>query len=652
MIPPRIIGYLAVSFAAILGIYARFNGLGLWPLSDDEYHTVASVQNILDSGLPAFKCGGYYTRGILYQYLLAFVSFASNIQDVLLLRSVSVVSNILCIPPLFYLANKLGGRMIAWAAVILFLLSVWEVEYARYIRMYALFQTIFVLYLCFLYRVLVEGDKSSIKWMYSISLISILVYEAGIFLIVLNFLPLFLGRAKLSGINVVIPLVALVAAYTFLTFDLRHLGVGNYLPADATLQTTQSVLAVGSLLLPNAFLYSVHLFPGWYALFYLLLIITTGIAYLVLRSKEIDYRKKSFLLLWILLALINQYALIVYTLVIFWLLGLISYQDTKHRITLYFCISVFITGTFWIFFATNTTAWYSLVHAEASNLLRKTFVMFLKYPNIIDKILRPWHAGIPVTSIASGFLVVTGVFLGIRYKNSQRIKIYHLLLAVILILGILVGITTQPYQSSRYTFFMYPLWILVVVFSIMLIISNITKVKIKQSYLFILGIISYVAIADDYDFNHLVHTDSAEINYRTVYDTGRTFHLINRMDFKSPAEFINKSMANDDIVISTVRPVHEYLEKLDYFYIDEKGRGFAGISACAGEKELWTNAGLIYKRDEFLEYIKNIQSPTWLIIRSDEFPFQDSVESEISSQYRDQRVFISTDRSIAVYRFE
>lgn len=371
MIQPRIIGYLAVSFAAILGIYARFNGLGLWPLSDDEYHTVAAVQNILDSGLPAFKCGGYYVRGILYQYLLAFVSFASNIQDVLLLRSVSVVSNILSIPPLFYLANKLGGRRIAWAAVSLLLLSVWEVEYARYIRMYALFQTIFILYLCFLYRVLVEGDKSSIKWMYSISLISVAVYEAGIFLIVFNFLPLFLGKVKLSRINVVIPLVALAAAYSYLTLDFRHLGVENYLPANVILQPTRSVLAAGPLLLPNTFLYSVHLFPVWHALFYLLLVITAGIAYLVFRSKEIDYRKKFILLLWILLALINQYALIAYTLVIFWLLGWISYQDTKYRITLYCCILVFITGTFWIFFSTNTTAWYSTAIMGRSHHARK-----------------------------------------------------------------------------------------------------------------------------------------------------------------------------------------------------------------------------------------------------------------------------------------
>jgi hypothetical protein len=50
--------------AALLALYARFAGLGTWPLAADEHYMGESVRFILGSGLPAFPCGGYYVRGL------------------------------------------------------------------------------------------------------------------------------------------------------------------------------------------------------------------------------------------------------------------------------------------------------------------------------------------------------------------------------------------------------------------------------------------------------------------------------------------------------------------------------------------------------------------------------------------------------------
>ena len=53
------------------GLYARVDGLGSRPVSNDEYYFARSVERILETGSVRFPTGGYYTRGLLPQYLTA-----------------------------------------------------------------------------------------------------------------------------------------------------------------------------------------------------------------------------------------------------------------------------------------------------------------------------------------------------------------------------------------------------------------------------------------------------------------------------------------------------------------------------------------------------------------------------------------------------
>jgi len=62
---------VAASAAVLFGIYARFKGLGTWPLGVDEFYISRSIDFVLHTGLPEFPCGGIYPRGILYQYIVA-----------------------------------------------------------------------------------------------------------------------------------------------------------------------------------------------------------------------------------------------------------------------------------------------------------------------------------------------------------------------------------------------------------------------------------------------------------------------------------------------------------------------------------------------------------------------------------------------------
>lgn len=70
---PHLLLYLIAAAAILFGLWGRFKGLGAWPLSDDEYYTARSVEDILRIGTPEYDCGGWYLRGLPYMYLVALV---------------------------------------------------------------------------------------------------------------------------------------------------------------------------------------------------------------------------------------------------------------------------------------------------------------------------------------------------------------------------------------------------------------------------------------------------------------------------------------------------------------------------------------------------------------------------------------------------
>src|SRR6056297_1341575 len=141
---------LALGAALLAGTWFRFKGFATWPLPVDEYYIYRSVEFILDSGLPAFPCGGFYTRGLLYQYTLAPL-LAAGMSPEAALRLVTILSNLVTLPAVFLLARGLVPERHALAAacacVVILALSAWEIEMARFGRMYAPFQALFAWYL-------------------------------------------------------------------------------------------------------------------------------------------------------------------------------------------------------------------------------------------------------------------------------------------------------------------------------------------------------------------------------------------------------------------------------------------------------------------------------------------------------------------------
>ncbi len=226
---------LLLAVAAIaFGCYARFKGIATWPVAVDEYYILRSVQNVLSSGLPRYDCGGLYTRGIVFQYITAGLQLGGATPE-LAGRLVAAVASLITLPAAYLIGRRLHGHALGLLVAVLLALSVWEVEIARFARMYAPFQAVFTWYVvCFL-RYYVDGERRALWGMLILSVLGALIWEGGLFLAALNLLPPFLrtpsGRltrgdwARVAGM-----LLLLVPIGWFVMANLRASGTGAELP--------------------------------------------------------------------------------------------------------------------------------------------------------------------------------------------------------------------------------------------------------------------------------------------------------------------------------------------------------------------------------------------------------------------------------------
>jgi hypothetical protein len=605
------IAYALVAVAVIIGIVVRFKGLGRWPFTDDEFYIAQSINFILDKGLPAFESGGYYTRGLLYQYVGAgFLTLFSNAE--FWLRAIPATFNLVSIPALFWLGRRIGGKAVACAVVILFMLSIWEIEFSRFARMYSIFQAVFLWYLVALYKVLIDEDRSCEKWMYVLSAAAPLIYEGAIILALLNFLPFIYRDREKGDLNrILIPVLIFVSTYLFLSYDFRRMGLNDHLPEEmaATLESGGGKLFLPVFMLPLAFAK-----PSWTVFFMAVLVVNIWSVHRIL-SSEADYRTKTAFLLVIASALLHHFGLMAGFAVVLVSLyyGRLEFSWRETRLPL--LIAVGASFGYWILFGVTTTHWHPLFPQLSDPGIRKYAFLLFNYPKVYSQMIWPWLKVMPVLSFTLG-VVVTGAFVKSVAERRKENAGYLFLFAILMMMIFFVGFIITPYTSSRYTFFFYPLAILIGAASISALTRLAAIGQKRRALVFALAIASYMAIVEDYKIGHLYKIDSAEINFRTTVDRDTAVHYYHRLDYRTPAEIINAAASKEDIIISIFTPSAYYLNRVDYIYLDSIFHLLIE-STSNGTKELWTNADLIHKEQQLWDLIQNSSNPVWVIAGSE-----------------------------------
>ena len=459
---------LVLTLCIGIGIYLRFAGLGTFPMATDEYYTYRSIAFILDSGLPQFPCGGFYTRGLLYQYLMAPL-LLSGIGPEFALRSVSASASLIAIALAAMLAARIDGPRIAVAVVVVLALSVWEIEMARFGRMYSPFQVLFLGYCYQLYCLIKDGDLNRWRWLLGLSLAAPFIWEGGILLPLANFVPILSGRRHWQPYHAVAGTIILLIAASFLSIDFRlHGRCGHHSSIEAENVSGPSpgisgVLAFFHSGLP---LSSIALIP-----FAASTVIATWALVVAWRS---DQPRTEVVGLWLVMIVTAAGQLVLATLLFVGLsmVGWISPAVFGKRDLRRIVVLAFILAGIWI--------------ADAVLAVRATGSLgpikrLIEFPELLYSLAYPWMTAMPIlaASIAIGcsFTLIAvwrypGFSAGVRALS-----------AVVILSVTIIGGAPTLYSETRYSFHLYPVVIILALVGFGFVIERSFKSQIATRFL-------------------------------------------------------------------------------------------------------------------------------------------------------------------------
>jgi hypothetical protein len=563
--------WLMAAAALAAGLYGRFVGLGHWPLGVDEFYISRSIDNLLRTGLPAFPCGGYYTRGLLYQYTVAGLRLV-NLSPELSGRLVAALCSLGVLPAAYLLAKRVRDPLAGWLVVIMLCLSVWEIEMARFARMYAPFQALFAWYLLAYLRFTIDRHAAALRWMIGLSIVGVFLWEGGVLLGVANLFALFtvnLGSRPIArDWRRWLLLGGLLVLLYFATKDLRGFAEvpGDLGDADQALSPLQIIGLGISTLLGHWVRTAAFLLP----------------LVLALRACRWmnTHRDRGLMVggLVIVLAAAAAHAFVA--------AGGILLLLLLTRIADWHTLSTRGARDFWLALAAFAVYW--LIAADLTSALLSGF------PDVFDHVLRPWLRAVPVLSTgllaAFAYLCFRSIAAG---KDSGDPVTALLSLTVLLVLT--VGASPTDRIETRYTFFLYPLLMFFAVHAILQIVQALSWASRLPVALTACIPLLCFAVSGDFQPRHLARVDSSAVNFRVGMPQHQSEHYYPRNDIRGVAQWLDANVRPGDVVIAGIPSLDQYYRHIDYFFLEADDPRYETYVCSDGHTERWTNLPVLYK---------------------------------------------------------
>jgi len=624
--------------ALAAGLYGRFKGIGTWSLGVDEFYISRSIDNLLRTGLPAFPCGGYYSRGVLYQYLVAGLRLCGWSPETAS-RGLSAASSLVVLPAAYLAARRVAGALAGWLVVVLLCLSIWEIEMARFARMYAPFQAVFAWYVVAYLRFTLDRQRAALGWMAVLSVVGVLVWEGGMLLGFANLFALLVvrgdaaaddpgnqghGREAATSWGWVVVLTLLLVPLYAATRDLRIFAdvpaVAGAIPDDDP--TPLQIIA--------AWFAPLGKHPLWAGA----LLLPLALAGLALRwIREFRGRPVACVGLCMTLACAALHALTAAAgiLVLMLLTRLIGWRELRWRarsfwaalggFALVWAAGVALSastggaaapgvgtapgaGTVPIVIATAgdaaTAGALAAGRLDQSELVRQ----LLDVPDVIDRVLLPWVRTLPILS--AGLFAALTYLCWISTARAGGRDALSVLLALVVMLILAVGAIPTDRIETRYTFFLYPLLLLFGVRAILPLGAGLAArlvsrcgaaSRVGQTANWLVPTLAPLlcfAATEDFQPRHLRDVDTEAVNFRVGMPTHSAEHFYPRNDIGGAAQWLSAHVRPGDLVVSGVPSLDQYYAPIDYFFLDATDNRYEAYVCPDGRTERWTNRPVLY----------------------------------------------------------
>jgi Dolichyl-phosphate-mannose-protein mannosyltransferase len=588
---------LAVGLVALaLGLFARFKNLGVASLATDEYYIVQSVRNVIRTGWPAFDCGGWYQRGLLLQYLSAGLQLL-GVSETLAPRMIASLSSVVALPAVFAIGRRAYNPSVGLIAVSLLLVSIWEIEIARFGRMYMPFQAITAWYVLYFLRYTVDRNARALVPMVALTVVGILTWEGGVFLAAANFLPMFLLRDRVSFSPAVarklVGLTLLVAfGYWLAVANLRVTSL-DMLPENYTGETFDDV-ASGLFDLAPDYLPTIFSQPLWLALG----VIPFAAGALALRN-VVALRSRPLAALGLALAVVaavcGQLAAVATILILLVVFRFVDWATLLGRSMRSFQLALVVCALFWLAFVAVT---FHLHGIEAGGVVRSAALFgyqFARTPNFVNVALWPWARSVPILGLVMLIAIFAAIIQVTRKRAVEPLTAERALLAFVLCMLVAAAMSSPPRIETRYTFFLYPL---VVVLGVGVLWGFVAAHMRRASVAHAVTTVSafgVFAVTEDFDVDHLLHVDQPSVFARAGMSANLATHFVGHADDRALVRWLDANVVpGRDIVIAGYHVLDFYYANIAYFFFDYRDEVFAQSSCRRGTVERWTNKPLVY----------------------------------------------------------
>lgn len=582
----------AAGIAVVCGILARFTGLGSAPFAVDEYYLSQSIASVVRHGVPSFDCGGYYMRGLILQYLSAALQWG-GLSAELAPRLVCAIASLVALPAAYLLGKRIHSPLVGFLTVILLCLSVWEIEMARFGRMYAPFQTVFLWYIVYFLRYTVDREAKALWPMIALSIAGPFVWEGGIFLLLANLLPVFLlqpdGRLPRGQWRYLAAgTLLLTLCFAFLKFDFRGMTAESmppqYDPAiTSALTDPLSGLRAPLLLLPG------H--PLW-----LTVAAIPFAASLMAIGWIWTLRSRPLLAVGLLAALgcagVHQFLAAGAILLLLLMVRYIDRDELFGLSARWFQLALGLLVAFWVVFGAASVDWGDPHIGGPARGAAMLAYQFLRFPDFIGVVARPWIWAAP--HLGAVLLVLCGIAVVRMAGSAAPMGNERALLVVFLALLLAASASHPPRQETRYVFNLYPIALIIALTTLAwltdLVFRSPAAAAISTAAVALCGF----ALTEDFSPHHMLQINTREETFRLRMTPGMQSHLVIRDDYRSLAHWLQTNVPANVMVINGVHGLDHYYPGFRFFFVDASSPNFPDWSCRHGTVERWGNYPLLH----------------------------------------------------------
>jgi len=307
------------------------------------------------------------------------------------------------------------------------------------------------------------------------------------------------------------------------------------------------------------------------------------------------------LLAMLLAAFFGQFLVVASVAVLLLLLNQATLPELRERKVFIYLATLLAVSFLALLRAYLSLDWHSLVTQNGGQLRAAAvfFYQFVRFPDVIAEIVRPFAGTVPIVGVllllALGGTIVRLIVNPSELRNSDRV-----LMLLLLLLMLAVGISNPPRQETRYSYFLYPLGLLIAMTAVVHLVK-LARLQDRATELVSACVVLVLfAVSEDFDARHILTIDSRETTFRVGMGIPMQAHLGEvRDDFRGVADFLKARVEPQrDIVVNAMHGVNYYYTDANYFFTEYTGSNYMMWSCRGGSVDRWTNLPLVATLDE------------------------------------------------------